>query len=913
MTPEQLDKFFDLIEIEKNNFIFSDSSESNFLRIIMGMYNKRAFIEECLKYPPYIEIIVSISVNSNYLTDILVRDPENFYWIVNPSMLNSKLNSKAFPLSLSKSLESYNLFHSKLNAIRSIKRKEILRIGVKDILGIDNLKTVTEELSVLAKGISSILFQICYNEILKKYNVTKIKSKYCLIALGKLGGNELNYSSDIDLMIFYDSNTMVTDIKDYHEFLTQVIQLFIESATSITNEGFIYRIDFRLRPDGKNSSLCNSYESYINYYESRGEDWERQMLIKASMVCGDSKLYHNFADYLSHFIYPESFSTSPLQQIKKLKNAIENKLRNEENIKLASGGIRNIEFSVQALQLLNGGKFPEVRTQNTLDAIKVLGSKGLLSKEESKIFIEAYTFYRKIEHYLQLMNDTQTHTIPSEGVMLDKLSNFLGFKTSGNFNSKVENYRRSVLTIYNSIIGSKGISGVVKQSEKISFHNKISAEKDLDYLRSGKGLLEHKLFDMKTSATFNKIETGLIDYLTHSKNPDIVLKNFARILRNVPFPSIWYTEFTDIKFFRSFLTIIEFNQMAVNLFSEDNNLREYFITKKIFEKLNPKYHNKLDTKKFIFHLLCCFTLKLISAEKVSILLKNYFADRIRYFSEKSILLKNGDYFIAALGSFGSGEMSFSSDIDLIFVINKSAKPYNNEKLFQSFLAKLKKEFHPFTVDCRLRPEGKSSQLVWELDSYIEYLSKRARTWEFQSFCKLFLVAGEKSLFNKFVKAIDNRLSSLDKNELKKDILEMRKKTYPGDFSGLAEIFNVKKSRGGIIDIEFMLQFLILSNPKYYLSLRGKRNVQVIKNISKTNNNIKTQNSTLINDYYYLKNFELAIQSIFDTGNSQIVLGNDNLEQVISFLNIKSAKDFKNNLSKIIKFNNTLFKTILSKA
>ena len=407
-TPEQLDKLFDLIESEKGKFNFPAFSEANLSRIINGMYNKRAFLEECLQYPHYVEIIIAISANSNYLTDILVRDPEYFYWIVNPSTLKLELEINSFSRSLNNTLNSYNSLAAKLNATRAIKRKETLRIGLKDILGFDNLVSVKKELSVLAKGITSILFRVCYEGIFKKYQVKKINNKYCLVALGKLGGNELNYSSDIDLMIFYDRNTKVTDKISYHEFLTEVIQLFIESASSITNAGYIYRVDLRLRPDGKNSPLCNTYESYINYYESRGEDWERQMLIKADFVCGDKNLYNKFLNYLSHFVYPASFATSPIEQIKKLKNAIEKKLKDEENIKLASGGIRNIEFSVQALQLLNGGRFPDIRISNTLEAISKLEKRKLILEKESRTFTEAYIFFRRIEHYLQLMNDTQS-------------------------------------------------------------------------------------------------------------------------------------------------------------------------------------------------------------------------------------------------------------------------------------------------------------------------------------------------------------------------------------------------------------------------------------------------------------------------------------------------------------------------
>ncbi len=925
-TTVQLDELFELIETEKQKFYSDSSSENNLLRIVQGMYNKRTFLEECIRYPHYVEIITAISTHSNYLTDILVRNPELFYWVVNPSTLKLKLDIRIFSGSLTKMLQSYNSFPARVNALRLVKRKEILRIGLKDILGMENLKTVTEELSILAKGITSNLFNTCYNEIIKKYSIQKPGSKYCLIALGKLGGNELNYSSDIDLMIFYDKNTKVSEKKDYHEFLTEVIRLFIQSAASITDAGFIYRVDFRLRPDGKNSSLCNSSSSYLNYYESRGEDWERQMLIKADFVCGDKTLYNNFFQYLSPFIYPATFSISPLEQIRSLKSDIENNLRNDENIKLNQGGIRDIEFSVQALQLLNGGKLKEIRSPNTLEAIGKLEENKLLSSAEAEALINAYTFYRKTEHYLQLMNNTQTHIIPEDTAMLNKLSSYLGFNSISAFRKKLFEHRNSVLNIYKSITGEKALKintnqpartpGPLSQPKEnrtekyIRFNNKSKAVTDLDYLRGGKGLLGQKQFDKKSIAAFQKIEHDLFTYLAESQNPDLVLQNFVRVMRNVEFPSIWYAEFLDKNFFKSFLTICEYSQRSIDLFSEDKDLREDFLTRKVFERLSKEKRKTLNTKKFLFSLLCQFTLKIIHPDKVPELMKYFFAEKIKIYSDDIISFRLQDYFIASLGSFGSGEMNFASDIDLIFVVSNIDASNRIENEFQSFLLKLKKEFYPFEVDCRLRPEGKSSQLVWELSSYREYLEKRARTWELQSLCKLNFISGSKTLFNRFSKAVKEEVADAKRQELKKDILEMRKKLYPQHISGLSEVFNFKKSRGGVTDIEFVLQFLLLSDPGRFSSLKGKRDKQIIEKLSGEFNLLRRHKNNLIEGCGFLKELEMVNQNIFNVNSRLLVIEKEKMKPVLSFLGFHKLEDFRKHLSGIIKLNQTLFQKLI---
>ena len=167
---------------------------------------------------------------------------------------------------------------------------------MNDILGYADIKTTISQLSILAKTLATQLFANCYDLILSKYKIKKTNRNYTLIALGKLGGDELNYSSDIDLVLIFDKNIMINNRKEYFELLTESLQLFIESSNTITENGYLYRVDFRLRPDGKSSPLCRTINDTLHYYETRGEDWERQMLIKASYVMGDKKLYQKFMD-----------------------------------------------------------------------------------------------------------------------------------------------------------------------------------------------------------------------------------------------------------------------------------------------------------------------------------------------------------------------------------------------------------------------------------------------------------------------------------------------------------------------------------------------------------------------------------------------------------------------------------------
>ncbi len=879
LPPGVLESFISLLEKEIKNHFFTFSSESNLLRIISAMYDKRAFISDTIHYPHYAEILISIAVNSNYLTDILVRNPEYFYRIVNPSHLNRPFTYEECRKIAADTVSSYKTFSAKINALRNLKRREILRIGLKDILRISEVQNITLELSILAKELSAYLFDICYEEILSRNNLANVKNRFCIISLGKLGGRELNYSSDIDLMIFYDKDSSYNK-KTYREILTEAVFLFIEQASSITGSGYLYRVDFRLRPDGRNAPLCDTITDYINYYESRGEDWERQMLIKSDHLAGDPALFEKFTEYLQPFIYPSSFKSSPVDQIRKLKLSIENALKDEQNIKLAWGGIRDIEFTVQALQLLNGFRSKSLRTGNTLEALNALASAKLLTAGEYEILSETYKTYRRIEHYLQLMNDRQTHSIPRSGEMLSRIAAFLGYKNEKEFRLDISYKRKEIKQIFETLSGPAD-----KKNEKpleINFSNPSKAEKDILYLREGKGLLGTREFDMQSINAFVRIEPELVKYLSGSINADLVLQNFVRIIRTSAFPSVWYNSFQNKKTFNAFLTICGYSQKSVDLFAEDNQLQELFLSGAVFKK--PEEINRLTIRELHFILSVQLCLKIIDPLKFSSLLSKYFSERIKELAVG--YLGKESFFIAGMGSFGTKEMSFASDIDLIYVVEKISSSKDQQRTFLKFLQKLKDEFKPVETDCRLRPEGKSSQLVWDINSYTNYINTRARVWEFQALTRLNFIAGDKDIFNKFLKAVKGKMKTLDCKVVRKEMTEMRRKQYPAEYSGIAKIYNIKRAAGGLTDIEFIIQYLILCTPELFLKCRGKMTTSALRLLEEKIP--ETDLSALEENYNFLRTADLINQNMFNVNNHNIDRHSPSLS---AFLGYASENDF----------------------
>ncbi|MBI9070664.1 MAG: hypothetical protein JEY94_03660 [Melioribacteraceae bacterium] len=906
LSPEKFEELLQSFESEISNHYFTTSSEANLLRIIKSIFDKVSFFYDCLKYPHHVEITVAIAAHSNYLTDIVVRNPEYLHLTFNPEFLERKLSVEILEKELNEFISRYKTFNSKTNLIRLFKRRYLLLVGINDIIGNYKLKTTTEYISHIAVAVNRTLFDLCHKEIERKYFLNFKKQRYCLISLGKLGGHELNYSSDADFIVIYDKNSKVgkETKREYFEILSGTIELFTQVSTDMTEKGFIYRVDFRLRPDGKNSPLCRTINDTIRYYETRGEDWEKQMLLKANYVCGSKNLYNQFADFLTLYIYKTSFSVSPLQQVARMKLNIEKQIGDSHDIKRVEGGIRDIEFSIQALQLINGSKFNELRNGNTQEVVRLLNELNFLSDNESKTYDEAYVFYRRIEHYIQLMNDRQTHEIPKNGELLEKLSSYFNFPTSKHFLNKVSKSRKEVRNVYNSIIniGEKQKTSENRLIDENLYEDKIKAKKNYKFLQSGMGLLGQKQFDNRTIALFNKISTTLYKYLCNSISPDKVLDNFSRIIKTIHFPSIWYSEFQNEKFFLRFLEICEYSQRAVDMLVLDKALGEFFISRKTFTKNLREIFDELSPKELIFILSIQFSLKLVNHAELSSIL----ADYIKYILKDCFIHLEKEYrfFIIGQGSFGSKEISFTSDLDIIIVSDYDGDFSKLISDFEDTVQKAKEKIAPFELDLRLRPEGNNGPLVWDIKKYEEYFEKRARVWELQSLTKSDLICGNEKLFERFKKSFYKTVKTIDQNELIKTVHEMRN-ALCGKKGAFIKTVDVKKDKGSIVDIDFIEQFLLLQNKDTLKKPHGINSIGVLKLLK---NQLK-ESDELIENFNLLKTTEHAIKNIFNVNNATIPNDKTKENLLSNFLEFKDADQFMKKIFKVLNKNRILFDKI----
>ncbi len=370
--------------------------------------------------------LLSIFGNSHFLTHFLFRHPLEADKVVESNCIETDKKIEDYREDLSPliaQIKNLDLPHFG-KKIRHYKYQEYLRITAKDLSQAAGMESILSEISDLAIAITEVSYQYFYEKLCEQYGIPIAKESekhpcgFSVIAQGKLGGRELNYSSDIDLQLVYETNQGGLDRSDLsnHEFFTKLSEQLLRFMSEKSEDGFLYRVDMNLRPEGKNGSLANSLLGIEQYYETFGEEWERQALIKAFPVAGNPETGKQFLEIVAPFVWRKSFDLSSIEKLKEMKKKVHTSIKKTApqgyNVKLGMGGIREIEYFVQILQLLYGGRHLELRTQSTLEPLQRLENLNLLSNREASQLKDAYLFLRRVEHLLQMVNEAQTHTIP---------------------------------------------------------------------------------------------------------------------------------------------------------------------------------------------------------------------------------------------------------------------------------------------------------------------------------------------------------------------------------------------------------------------------------------------------------------------------------------------------------------------
>ena len=795
--------------------------------------------------------LVQIVSYSTFLADILVRNSEFLLWLLAETPhLVEPLERSALRQILHTDIDHVSEFEERLEVLRRVHRREFLRIGAAEILGTKPVAQIGRELADLADVVVELALETCQHALWQEHGQPLDErgrlARFLVVGLGKYGGQELNYSSDIDLIFVWDGETQPegegTPLEN-SEFFLRLSQRLVQVLTAATKEGFFYRVDMRLRPEGASGTLTHSLRASWTYYETRGELWERQMLIKARRVAGSQTLGKQYAAMLRPFIYPAHFHSAPHEEIRRIKERIEASIRErprgENNIKLQAGGIRDIEFIVQCLQLLYGGFHPQVRVHNTLAAIDRLAEVAALTAVEASSLKSAYEFFRRVENLLQIASGRPDYAIPEDARALALI---MGYEDARAFASALAGHRLRVRRLFAALFYSDEAAPrsplwlLEVEDGSAAAKADLAARGFIDGAAAHRRLLRLAAMGLLLSggrAHFEALLPELLNSLVAAPDPDQGLLRFTQLVEAYGAPGALYSLLQEHSGFRTLLiAICGSSRFLADLLRRDPALLDSLVDQ-AGRGLEPRpAHGDLHAiarmqNQSLLRIGADDLMGLATEEETFLRLTELGEEVLqavyrlawrplvrRWGKPRNRQGRDVQFAVLAAGKFGGREVDFGSDLDLFFVYESDGKTRRgvpNSVFFIEFsqrLIALLAEEGLYEVDARLRPEGASAPMAISLVGYRRYLAQRAATWERMALSRARQVAGDAEFGARVLRAIECFVYSREADAaLVAQMREMRQRMEP---QGKRQArINIKRGPGGIVDIEFVAQVLVL--------------------------------------------------------------------------------------------------------
>jgi glutamate-ammonia-ligase adenylyltransferase len=742
----------------------------------------------------------------------LTRNPEMLLWLCQPEVC---LASRGFTEMLAElhALAGASADSTKFAGLRFWKGREMTRVALRELAGVAPLEETTGELSQIAEISIRRVFEHWDAALRQRHGSPK--ADFAILALGKLGGGELNHSSDVDLLFLYSEEGQLAPHISYHEFFNRLGNKILQTFSTPDPAGSLFRVDLRLRPEGSAGPLARSLESMENYYAGFGETWERIALIKARGIAGSRELAYDFLRLHQPFIYPKSATPDLLEEVANIKHRIERDIVGAEklarDVKLGRGGIREIEFIVQTLQLIHAARHPFLQEQSMLKALRALRELDFLPREEVLTLDNAYRFLRRVEHRLQIESEQQIHTVPDEPDVLRRLARSLRFSSSDDFTAALQNRMGSVRPIFQRII-SETPAQRVKVNVEI-FDDPKRAEKALRDLERGATSFH---IAPRTRQIFQKLRPILLDWMAQAADSDATLNQFLRFVEAYGLRSLLFELLvTNPKLLELVVKTFDASRFAGDLlirrpqlleditrdptFDEPRSLGENF---RRLESLGANANNldpiRAYRQRQLLRIILREIVGLNTAAAVFAELSDL-AEACLVFTAR--LLGAEQLTIIALGKFGGREISYGTDLDVVFVgeDNRAAQG------LITTMAQPTAEGTIWPIDTRLRPEGENGPLVCSLQTYKSYYANRAQLWEMQALTRVRAISGPlKDEFMDLAKDAWRRASQDPELLVKIDSMLERIRRERGSGS---DFLDLKTGRGGIIEAEFLVQAL----------------------------------------------------------------------------------------------------------
>ncbi len=766
-----------------------------------------------------------------------------------------------------------------MKSLRSARRRAAFAIAFADICGLWDVIEVTRALSDFADAaieaaLASTLRQVAARGELVLADEAQ-PTKGCglaILGMGKLGAKELNYSSDVDLIVIFDPE--IVDYRHARGVQAGMVRLtrdLMRSLDDRTADGYVFRTDLRLRPDPGAMPLAISFNSALTYYESLGQNWERAAMIKARPVAGDLALGKAFLSELRPFVWRKHLDFWAIQDVHSIKRQINAHKGgsviaiNGHNVKLGRGGIREIEFFAQTQQLIWGGRDPELRTPRTKEALAALAASGHIEARVAEELTEAYFFLRRVEHRLQMIEDQQTHNLPDDDEDVDALAVFLGYDDPAAFREALLERLRRVEDHYAHLFEE---SPTLSEPGNLVF---TGGEPDPETLATLTGLgfrdgemvwqvvsgWHHGRYRALRSTRSRQLLTELVPLLLRSfgatQDPDRALLKFDSFVAGLPAGvQLFSMIYNNPKLLELVAEIMGSAPMLADRLHRRPHLLEAVLSSDFFDPIPPAeelseelktalseaegMEEILDTTRrwandrrfqvgvhILRHKHDVDASGRALSDIAEVSLRGLYEPVIEDMARTHGHLPGAGLAVVALGKLGSREMTVSSDLDLVFLYDlpensqqsDGPKPLEPQRYYARLAQRLinamsaqTAEGTLYEIDMRLRPSGNAGPIATSLTSFRRYYAQDAWTWEHLALTRARTVAGPSGICAQVEAELTAIRSALrDVERLLAEVAAMRRRIYKEHPA--ASIWSVKYAEGGLIDLDFLAQYLQL--------------------------------------------------------------------------------------------------------
>ncbi|MFA5028525.1 MAG: bifunctional [glutamate--ammonia ligase]-adenylyl-L-tyrosine phosphorylase/[glutamate--ammonia-ligase] adenylyltransferase, partial [Candidatus Methylomirabilota bacterium] len=895
-----------------------DLALNNLDRFAQAVLDRRFLFGLFRDHPPVLHLALTILGSSEFLSDLLIRQPQLFEWLLEPGTIRRPKPRRDLFEEAAQAVRPRQSVERQWAALRRFKAQEILRIGLQDLLGRQSLTGITEELSNLAEAVLETAVRICRRELSARHGAPQTEEAdgrirecgFVVMGLGKLGGGELNFSSDIDPIFIYEKDGETagipaeegrTGVLSNQEYFRKLGEMLSKSLADPAPDGHLYRVDLRLRPEGRTGAIAASLRACEVYYESWGRTWERQALIKARPVAGDLWLGETFLRMISPFVYRQSLDFSALDEIRAMKTRINVTLaqaRGERrNVKLGYGGIREIEFLIQGLQLVYGGRNPWVRESNSLRALHRLAGQRLIGDVDHEVLAEAYTFLRTLEHRLQILHDRQTHTIPADPKELATLARRMGYHPFEGGDpaeallADYDRHTREVRRLYDAFLGSLRPPEDSEAEEApadpvslfftadlapeqlrerlaaVGFADLDRALRNLGLLRDGQASASHS---SGTRRALARLAPALLEAVAAVPDPDLALSTFERFVVTLGARATYLTLLEESpELLRRLVVLFGTSEFLAGTLLRYPELTDALLTPASTaaggrEAIQADLARGLEAAETASARLDALR-RVKKAEELRIGLQDILGQRdgaetyaalsrlaeaclavaleqaTRDLAERFGLPDPAGVCVVGMGKLGGGELGYASDLDLLLVYGRDGQTGGPERISHveyfsrladrlgKLLTTITQEGAAYRVDMRLRPGGQKGGMAQSLESYERHFTRLADPWERQAYIKARPVAGDPATASEFLRVVHRFVyEGPPLPDLAAQMHAMRQRMEVERAVPGAKGAHVKLGSGGIVDIEFLVQYLQLCHGRSIAALRTPNTLEALR-------------------------------------------------------------------------------------